>query len=59
LKFAVNITREPNRLTNRHRSSRSEPFFLVSSFASGLPPGVTLRLCGVNFWRVTPGLNQG
>jgi len=27
-KLAINITRQPNRLTNRHRSSRSDPFCL-------------------------------
>jgi len=58
LKFAINITTEPNRLMNRHRSSRSGPFCL-SWVCPWFTPGVNLRWCGLNFQWVTPGLNQG
>jgi len=47
LKFAINITRQPNRLTNRHRSSRSEPFclswVLPLVYPSFQKPGISPR----------------
>jgi len=58
LKFAIDIARQLNRLTDCHQSSRSEPFCL-SRVCPLFTPGVTLQWCGINFRRVTLGLNQG
>jgi len=43
LKFAINITREPNRLMNSHWSSQSEPFCL-SRVCPSFTPRVTLLM---------------